>query len=169
MLTVPMSEAGILWAPSPKCLVSSLPPPQAAGLVRSLLVGQDDITGRRREPLQHWNPPRATVGTRRVDRAAAEAVPRLRLQFRDLPRLRRLRHIFEAALHLRSLSPTISCPSPPRPSQLEQLSALRKRRQCKQKHDDGAAVRGGGHEPEGESELRSGQVSSRVQRARLHT
>ena len=25
-----MSEAGILWAPSPKCLVSSLPPPQAA-------------------------------------------------------------------------------------------------------------------------------------------
>merc|ERR1712223_1197112 len=60
-------------------------------------------------------------------------------------------------------------PLPPRPSQLEQLSALRKRRQCKQKHHDGAAVRGGGHEPKGESELRSGQVSSRVQRARLHT
>ena len=30
MLIVHMSEAGTLWAPSPKCLVSSLPPPQAA-------------------------------------------------------------------------------------------------------------------------------------------
>jgi len=104
------------------------------------------------------------VGTRRVDRAAAEAVPRLRLQLRRLLGIRRLRHLPKDLLHLCSFSSTGPRPAP---SFLQPFGACC-RVECKQEQQHGVTVRGVGHEPEGESELRPGQVPGGVQRARLH-